>query len=53
VREEMADVLIYLVRLADKLGVDLASEALAKIAKNAEKYPKDKARGSARKYTDL
>lgn len=53
VREEMADVLIYLVRLADKLGVDLASEALAKIEKNAKKYPVDKARGHARKYTEL
>lgn len=53
VREEMADVLIYLVRLADKLSVDLAAETLAKIAKNAKKYPVDKARGHARKYTEL
>jgi dCTP diphosphatase len=53
VAEELADVLLYLVRLADKLDVDLAAAAVAKIARNAEKYPVEKARGSARKYTDL
>jgi dCTP diphosphatase len=47
---EMADVLLYLVRLADTLGVDLASAAVRKIALNAEKYPVDRFRGSARKY---
>jgi len=53
VREELADVLLYLVRLADKLDVDLAAAAHDKIGINATKYPADKARGSARKYTDL
>lgn len=53
VREEMADVLNYLVRLADKLDVDLLEAAREKIAKNAVKYPADKARGSIRKYTEL
>ena len=53
VREEMADVLNYLVRLADKLDVDLLEAAREKIAKNALKYPADKARGSIRKYTEL
>ena len=53
VAEEMADVLLYLVRRADKLDVDLAAAARAKIAKNAEKYPVDKARGSSRKYDAL
>jgi NTP pyrophosphatase (non-canonical NTP hydrolase) len=53
VQEELADVLLYLVRLADQLDIDLAAAAHAKIARNAEKYPVDKARGSARKYTDL
>lgn len=53
VREEMADVLNYLVRLADKLDVDLLDAAREKIAKNAVKYPADKARGSIRKYTEL
>ncbi len=51
--EEMADVLLYLVRLADVMGVDLAEAAKAKLARNAEKYPADKARGSSRKYTEL
>lgn len=53
VREEIADVLLYLIRLADKLDVDLLAAARAKIRRNAEKYPVDKARGSSRKYTDL
>src|SRR3954468_16411901 len=52
VREEMADVLNYLVRLADKLDVDLVAAARDKIALNALKYPVDKARGSARKYSE-
>jgi len=50
---EMADVLLYLVRLADQLGVDLLDAAHRKIGLNAEKYPIDKARGHSRKYTDL
>lgn len=53
VREELADVLLYLIRLADRLDVDLAVAARDKIALNARKYPVEKARGSARKYTDL
>ncbi len=53
VRMEMADVLIYLIRLADKLNVDLLQAARDKIAANALKYPPDKAKGSARKYTEL
>ena len=52
VRQEMADVLNYLVRLADKLGVDLLEAARDKIALNAQKYPVEKSRGSARKYSD-
>ena len=52
VRDEMADVLVYLVRLADKLEVDLLAAAAQKIEKNALKYPADKVRGSMRKYTD-
>lgn len=50
---EMADVLLYLVRLADRLGVDLPAVAHRKIDLNAEKYPAELARGHARKYTDL
>ena len=53
VEQEMADVLLYLVRLADKLGVDLEQAAFAKIARNAAKYPVEKARGSSRKYDEL
>jgi len=52
-RHEMADVLNYLVRLADKLDVNLLDAAREKIALNALKYPVDKARGNARKYSDL
>jgi NTP pyrophosphatase (non-canonical NTP hydrolase) len=53
IREELADVLLYLVRLADRLGVDLVAAAQDKIALNARKYPADKARGTSRKYTQL
>jgi dCTP diphosphatase len=53
IRLEMADVLLYLVRLADRLGVDLAASAFDKIAINAKKYPVALAKGSAKKYTEL
>lgn len=53
VAEEMADVFVYLIRLADKLDLDLLEVARDKIARNAEKYPVDKARGNVKKYTDL
>lgn len=53
VREEMADVLNYLVRLADKLDVDLLAAAHDKVALNAQKYPVEKSRGSAKKYSEL
>jgi dCTP diphosphatase len=49
ISEEMADVLIYLVRLADILGIDLLEAAAAKIAANAERYPADEVRGSSAK----
>lgn len=52
VEEELADIFIYLVRIADKLGIDLYGAAERKIAINARKYPADKVRGSARKYTE-
>jgi dCTP diphosphatase len=45
--EEMADVLVYLVGLADQCGVDLGSTALAKIKASADKYPTDQNRGVA------
>ncbi len=53
VAEELADVLIYLVRLADRLDVDLLAAAHDKLAGNAEKYPVSRAKGSAKKYTEL
>ena len=51
--EELADVLLYLVRLADVLDIDLIDAASRKLDANAQKYPVDKARGHARKYTEL
>jgi len=51
VGEELADILLYLVRLSDKLGIDLREAALHKLEKNALKYPADKVRGSAKKYS--
>ena len=53
VSNEVADVLLYLIRISDKLGIDLIAAAKAKIVLNAEKYPVEKARGSSRKYTEL
>lgn len=52
VAEELADILLYLVRLSDKLGVDLPEAALHKLEKNAAKYPADQVRGSSRKYSE-
>jgi dCTP diphosphatase len=51
--EEVADVLLYLIRLSDTLGIDLIAAAKRKLVANGEKYPVDKARGSSRKYTEL
>lgn len=53
IAEELADVLLYLVRLSDKLGVDLLQAALHKLEKNALKYPVDQARGNAKKYSEF
>jgi NTP pyrophosphatase (non-canonical NTP hydrolase) len=53
VAEEIADVLLYLIRLADKLDLDMYEAALEKIEKNGEKYPVEKSRGNARKYDQL
>jgi len=53
VSEEIADVAIYLVELADITGIDLAQAIEAKLEKNASKYPVDKSRGRSTKYTDL
>jgi len=52
VAEEIADVACYLVRLADKCGVDLPAAISKKIHKNAAKYPADRVRGSSKKYDE-
>ena len=52
VRLELADVLIYLLRIADKLGVDLVAAANDNIVLNEKKYPAERVRGDARKYTE-
>ena len=51
--EEIADVLLYLIRLCDVLGIDPVAAAERKMVTNALKYPVEKARGTSRKYTDL
>lgn len=53
VRDELADVLLYTVRLASVLKVDLDSAVRDKLKANAVKYPVGKAHGSSAKYTDL
>ena len=50
---EMADIMIYLIRLADKLDVNLLEAVDRKIELNAEKYPVDKSKGLATKYNKL
>jgi NTP pyrophosphatase (non-canonical NTP hydrolase) len=52
IRSECADVLNYLVRLADKLNIDLIAAANDKIEDNARRYPADKVRGKSNKYTE-
>ena len=52
VRLELADVLIYLLRISDRLGIDLLAAADAKIVLNERKYPAERVRGDARKYTE-
>ena len=52
VRDELADVQIYLIRLADKLDIDLIAAVHDKIDRNAEKYPASQFRGSVRKYSE-
>jgi len=49
---EIADIQIYLIRLADKLNVDLMKAVSSKIELNERKYPAEKARGSSMKYTE-
>lgn len=53
VAHEMADVLLYLVQLSDKLGIDLLASAQDKMRLNAEKYPAKVARSATGKFTEL
>lgn len=53
VGEELADVLLYLLQLADKLDIDPLQAAERKLRLNADKYPADRARGRSDKYTEL
>jgi len=51
VAEEIADIQVYLIRLADKLDVDIVAATEAKMEKNVQKYPAEKVRGQSKKYT--
>jgi len=51
--DEIADTVVYLMLLADDLGIDIYDAIEAKMKKNAERYPVDKCRGRSTKYTDL
>jgi dCTP diphosphatase len=53
VEQELADIQIYLIRLADRLNINLEQAVDAKIAVNERRYPVEKVRGSAKKYTDF
>ena len=53
ISDEIADIGIYLFELSDILGIDLIAAMERKLAKNAAKYPVEKARGSNKKYTEL
>jgi len=53
IREEIADVMIFLICLSDALHIDLLEAVEAKLSLNEQKYPEDKARGISRKYTEL
>ena len=53
VKEELADIVNYAILIADKYNLDIKEIVLDKLKRNAEKYPVDKAYGSARKYNEL
>jgi len=52
IKEEIADVQIYLVRLADKVGVNIGDAVRSKMRLNHSRYPENRVRGNARKYSD-
>ena len=53
IKEELADVLNYAFQMADKYNLDIQAIMKEKLARNAEKYPVEKAKGSAKKYSEL
>ena len=53
VKEELADIFNYAIQIADKYNLDIKQIVLDKIRRNAEKYPVEKAYGSAKKYNEL
>ena len=53
VKEELADIMNYAFLIADKYDLDIAEIMLAKLSKNAKKYPVNKSKGTAKKYTEL
>jgi len=53
VKDELADVLMYLARLSSVLGIDLDEAVIQKLASNGQKYPVDKARSNSKKYDRL
>tara|TARA_Y100000588_G_scaffold89671_1_gene96262 strand:- start:3975 stop:4370 length:396 start_codon:yes stop_codon:yes gene_type:complete len=53
IADELADVLIYALRFADVAGIDAAEAVFTKLARNEERYPVEKAKGSSRKYNEL
>ncbi|MGN0658313.1 MAG: nucleotide pyrophosphohydrolase [Emergencia sp.] len=53
VSDEIADVMMYCIMLADKIGIDLKGEILRKLEENKKKYPVEKSRGSSKKYDEL
>lgn len=53
VREEIADIQIYLLRISDVMGINIPEAVTAKMKKNSGKYPIDKAKGNSKKYDEL
>ncbi|MBP6872715.1 MAG: dUTP diphosphatase [Bacteroidales bacterium] len=53
VKDELADILVYALLIAHRQGFDVKETIMNKMAKNADKYPVNKAKGNAKKYNDL
>ena len=52
-KDELADILIYLIRISSKLDIDLEAAVLSKMEQNELKYPVDKSKGNSKKYTEF